>query len=215
MAQAGFTNRVRVAGSGFTIFTFGGQPVTFCQQASITTPSFVGPGTAEIHPLDEPYAVEIVTAAAAGPGQIVLNLFELFGSGGKYSKAWDKLGAGFGSSLGSPFGSATPENASTQIKFTNEGLFGGANDIVDIAIRQAKASPDQLQIVKYIRPVGAGGAAKPYSEEYHGCVITNVIDGEQVEIGTLDVLKQITVAFRYSTLNGKAPEGFNLRNNAL
>lgn len=215
MAVATFRNRVRVGGSGFTLFTFGGQPIAFCQQVAHTSPQPVGAGASAIHPMDEPYPVEIITPAAAGMGQLVLNLFELFGSGGAASKAWDRLGASIGGSTTSPFGSTTNTNASTNLQIGGDGIFQGAVDIVDIFIRQAQADPASLQVVKYIRPLAAGGAASPYSEEYHGCVITNVIDGEQIEVGTLEVIKQVTVAYRYLTRNGTPSQGFAIRDNPL
>jgi len=169
-----FQSRVRVGGV-FTVFTFGGFPITFCQQVSYTSPQPVGGGMSAIQPMDEPYPIEIITPVAAGPGQIVLNMFELFGSGGTASKVWDRLGLSLGAKNG-PFGSETPENQSTNFKLTgpnNGGIFMGAVDIVDIFIRQAQASPAKTEIVKIIRPLGASGPAgspiTPYTEEYHGC----------------------------------------------
>ena len=217
-----FTSRVRVGGSGFTIFTFGSQPIAFCQQASYTSPQPVGGGMSAIQPLDEPYPIEIITPAAAGPGQLVLNMFELFGSGGVASKVWDRLGLSLGSK-NSPFGSESPENQSTNFRLTggaaNGGIFAGAVDIVDIFIRQAQADPEKLKIVKVIRPLGASGPAgspiQPYTEEYHGCVITQVQDGEQIAIGTMEVLKQITINFRYVTRNGQPSLAFKVRDNSL
>jgi hypothetical protein len=213
-----FKTRVRVAGSGFTIFTFGGQAITFCQQVATTSPQPVGNGMSAVHPMDEPYPVEIITPAAAGPGQLVLNMFELFGSGGAASKVWSRLGASIpGASEQSPFGTFSSENptktTSTGFETGSDGIFNGAVDIVDVFIRQAKVDPAKMNIVKYIRPLGAGGTSQPtfYTEEYHGCVITNVIDGEQVEVGTLEIIKQITVAYRYATINGKPSAGFALR----
>ncbi len=223
MADPNFTTRVRVGGSGFTIFTFGQQPIAFCQQASYTSPQPVGQGVSAIQPLDEPYPIELITPAAAGMGQIVLNMFELFGSGGVASKVWDRLGLSLGGSNASPFpGGGTPENASTNFNITGPGkggLFAGAVDIVDIFIRQAQAEPSQLNVTKIIRPLSAKGAPgstiPPYTEEYHGCVITNVADGEQIAIGTMEILKQITINFRYVTRNGKPSAAFQVRDNPL
>lgn len=214
-----FQNRVRVGGSGFTIFTFGGQPVTFCQQVAHTSPMPVGGGASAIHPMDEPYPVEIITPAAAGMGQLVLNMFELFGSGGKASKVWERLGGSIaGGTVTAPFGifPNPEENVSTNLQIGN-GPFAGAIDIVDVYIKQAEVEPNKLQVVKYIRPlpVSGGVEATPYSEEYHGCVLTNVIDGEQIEVGTLEVIKQVTIAYRYTTRNGHASRGFQIRDNAL
>lgn len=220
MAQAIPQNRVRVGGSGFTIFTFGGQPITFCQQIAHTSPQPVGNGVSAIQPMDEPYPVEIITAAAAGMGQLTLNMFELFGSGGSASKAWDRLGANLGGTLQAPFGNLVnggQGNISTALPglAPGNGPFAGAVDIVDIFIRQAQLNPSQMQIVKYIRPLSAGGNAQPYSEEYVGCVITNVQDGETVEVGTLEIIKQITVAYRYMTRNGQPSAAFQQRDAAL
>jgi hypothetical protein len=212
--------RVRVAGSGFTIFTFAGQPISFCQQVQYTSPQFVGNGVSAIQPMDEPYAVELLTPAAAGPGSLTLNLFELFGSGGAASKVWDRLGAPIGSGTGSPFGGTGVTNGSIYDTPSALGAstnpFNGLVDIVDIAIAQAQVDPTQMQIVKYIRPLPTyGNTLTPYSEEYNGCVITNVTDGENVEVGTLEIIKQITVSFRYVTRNGKPSQAFALRDAAL
>ena len=95
----------------------------------------------------------------------------------------------------------------------------GAVDIVDIFIRQAQLAPSQTEVVKIIRPLGASGPAgspiQPYTEEYHGCVITNVQDGEQIAIGTMEVLKQITINYRYMTRNGNPSIAFKVSDNPL
>lgn len=227
--EAFFKSRGRVGGSGFTIFTFGGQPIAFCQQVSYTSPQPVGGGASPIQPMDEPYPVEIMTPAAAGMGQIVLNLFELFGSEGIASKVWDRLGLslGPGTSLANPFGAETPENQSTQFsltgqKVTNPSLapFAGAVDIVDVFVRQAQTEAHKLQIVKIVRPLtpnGPPGTAeiKPYTEEYHGCAITNIQDGEQISVGTMEILKQLTINFCYVTRNTIPSIAFKLRNDPL
>jgi hypothetical protein len=210
----------------FTVFTFGGQPITFCQQVQHTSPQFVGQGFAPIQPMDEPAPVEILTPAAAGPGQLVLNLIDLFGKGGStgvsgVSKVWDRLGATVGGGLQAPFGALSQSgtgNVSTVLPnvTSGNGPFAGLVDIVDIAIAQAQLDPSQMQIVKYIRPLPVGGqAVQPYFESYVGCVITNVVDGEQVDITTLQIMKQITVAYRYLTRNGVPSRGFALRDAAL
>lgn len=220
MATSTVQNRVRIGGSGFTIFTFGGQPVTFCQQVAHTSPQFVGAGASAIQPMDEPYPIEIITPIAAGMGQLTLNMFELFGSGGHASKAWDRLGASVGGGLAAPFGGLTNQgvgNVSTLLPnvTAGNGPFAHKVDIVDIAITQAQLNPSQMQVVKYIRPLSAGAPVSPYSEEYVGCVITQVVDGEQIDVGTLEVIKQITIAYRYTTRNGQPSAAFALRDAAL
>lgn len=229
MANEFFKSRARVGGSGFTIFTFGGQPIAFCQQVSYTSPQPVGGGASPIQPMDEPYPVEIMTPAAAGMGQVVLNMFELFGSNGVASKVWDRLGLSLSqlSTPISPFGSNTPENQSTNFTLTGANVkaesaapFAGAVDIVDIFVRQAQTEAHKLQIVKIVRPLkpnGPPGSAEtePYTEEYHGCAITNVQDGEQIQVGTMEILKQITVNFCYVTRNNVPSIAFKLRNDPL
>ena len=213
-----FQSRPRV-GAGFTIFTYAGQPLVFCQQVAHQSPQPVGGGFSAIHPMDEPYPAAFVTTVAAGAGQMVLNMFELFGKGGKSSKIWDRLGVPLGgTSLSNPFGSTQSSNASIYLNTGDQesGIFKNAADIVDIYIQQAQFDPEATNIVKYIRPLGtAAGGFEPYFETYHGCIITNVVDNEQIEVGTLEIIKQISIAYRYVTRNGSASEGYKFRDSAL
>jgi hypothetical protein len=172
--------------------------------------------------MDEPYPVEIITPAAAGMGQLVLNLFELFGSNGTASKIWDRLGAGRATSNSLPFGPLAGNNGigniSTNISLqaTNNTPFAGAVDIVDIFIRQAQIEPNKMQIVKIIRPLSTSPSNNQiYTEEYNGCVIVDVVDGEQINVGTLEVLKQITVAYRYMTRDNHPSQAFAMRDGRI
>lgn len=195
-------NRARVGGSGFTVFTFGGQPIAFAQQIQHVSPTPVGPGPVAIHPMDEPYPVQVITPAASGMGSLTLNLYELYNS-----KVWDRLGAHLGF-IG---------NGSAPLGSTNEGAFGdavlnGAVDLVDVFIRIAEQPAGSVNVVKYIRPPMLGGTqGVPYSEEYHGCVVTNITDGETVEVGTMEILKQITVAYTHMTRNGRRSKAWDYR----
>jgi hypothetical protein len=216
MASALPRNFVRRGGSGFTLFTFGGQPISFCQQVAHTSPRPVGQGASAIQPMDEPYPIEIITPAAAGMGQIVLNLFELFGSGGKASKAWDRLGVGVNKLGANPFGAVGQSDTSQFLNLGGTGIFSGAVDIVDIFIRQAQADPSSMSVVQIIRPpANPNGAQQPYYIQYVGCVITDVQDGEQIDVGTLEVIKQITVAYRYPLRDGQASAAFAQRDALL
>jgi hypothetical protein len=167
--------------------------------------------------MDEPYPIEIITPAAAGMGQIVLNLFELFGSNGHASKVWDRLGVGVNASGKAPFGSAGLGDTTQFANLTGTGIFTQAVDIVDIFIRQAMADPQQLQVVQIIRPPGNAtpGTSDPYFLQYVGCVITDVQDGEQIDVGTLEVIKQVTVAYRYVLRDGAPSVAFTNRDNQL
>lgn len=200
-----FNNRARVAGSGFTIFTFAGQPIAFAQQVAETSPTPVGPGPVAIHPLDEPYPVQVITPAASGMGSLTLNLYELYNE-----KVWDRLAADVEGTDSNPFGGVQSNNINTQ-----GGVFDGAVDLVDVFIRQAEYSGN-LNVVKYIRPPMIGGRRGiPYAEQYHGCVITNIVDGEQIEVGSMEIIKQVTVAYRFKTRNDRRSKAFEYRDRAI
>lgn len=224
MATSIPNNYVRRAGSGWTLFTFAGQPISFCQQVQHTSPVAVGQGVSAIQPMDEPYPVELITPAAAGMGQLTLNMYELFGSNGSASKVWDRLGYGGGNNS-TPFGTVGQGDTS---QFSNLGVgtsdqngitgnyFMGAVDIVDIFIKQAQMDPSQLQVVQIVRPpTNPNGSQKPYFIQYVGCIITNVVDGETIDVGTLEVLKQITIAYRYQLRDGIPSRAFTTRDAAI
>jgi hypothetical protein len=212
-------NRVRTGGI-LTTFNVFGAPIAFCQQVAYQSPQPVGQGASAIQPMDEPVPIEIITPYAAGMGQITLNLYELFGYGGNSSKVWDRLGVG-------PAGTSTAGSvdeggsfATTSLGSGSGGVFASAVDIVDIFILQAQMDPSALKVVKYIFPLSVGGAPGQQintliTEEYNGCVITNVIDGEQIDVTTLEIIKQITIGFRYVTRGGDPGLKFGLRDNAL
>lgn len=185
MATAVQRNRVRVGGSGFTVFAFMGQPIAFAQQVAYTAPAPVGPGAVAIHPMDEPYPIQVITPAAAGMGSLTLNLYELYNS-----KVWDRLGSDVGAQL--------PNNQNTQS--LGQSILTGAVDIADVFVRVAEQKPEDLTCVKFIRPpVIAGQTGKPYFEIFHNAVITNVVDSEQLEVGTMEVIKQVTIGYTHVT----------------
>lgn len=195
-------NRVRVGGSGFTIFTFMKQPLAFCQQVSHTSPRPVGAGAVPIHPMDEPYPVQVITPAAAGMGSLTLNLYELYNA-----KVWDRLGAEVGASTATPIGS---DRNTTGF---GDNLLSGSVDIADIFVRIAATDPKDLQVVKYVRPPTiAGTAGKPYHEIYNNVVVTDVRDGEQIEVGTMEVLKQIDIGYTHVTRPGYGYNGAGYSN---
>lgn len=187
-----------------------------------TSPVPVGQGVSAIQPMDEPYPVELITPAAAGMGQITLNLFELFGSNGKTSKVWDRLGFGNGTGT-TPFGKVGQGDTSQFLNLggSSAGLnnspdtqyFMGAVDIVDIFIQQAQIAPEHMQVVQIFRPPAnpSNPNPKPSYIQYVGCVITNVQDGETIDVGTLEIIKQITVAYRYQLRDSQASQAFALR----
>lgn len=164
------TGRARVGGSGFTIFTWNSNPIGFARQLAHTSPTPVGPGPTPIHPLDTPYPVDIVTPAAQNIGTLTLQLYELYNQ-----KVWNQMAE-----------------------------IADSVDLVNIFIRMA-ALATPVTMHKVIRPPALGGQGtvtggqKSYAEHYHNCVITNVEDGETIEIGTMEITKRITVAYTYMT----------------
>jgi hypothetical protein len=199
-------NRVRVGGSGFTLFTFAGQPIAFCEQIAHTSPQPVAAPVA-IHPMDEPYPVQVITPAAASMGSLTLRMYELYDE-----KVWDRLGAKIDlPSNSSPFDGLGSNDLSTE-----GGILNGAVDIVDIFIRIAEQNPGDVNVVKFIRPPNVGGTTgKPYQEQYHGCVITDVQDGEQIGVGTMEVTKIITVAYTNITRGTKRSKAFDYRDRPI
>jgi len=179
MADTVQFNRVRVGGSAFTVFRWEGVPLAYCRQVAHTSPTPVGPGPVPIQPMDARYPLQVITPAAAGMGTLTLDMYELYGA-----QVWERLGT-----------------SSTQ---GSGGIFSGAIDIVDIFVRQA-AARNPIQVVKYIKPPQLRGRTfQAYTEEYHNVVVTNVIDGETIEIGTMEVPKQITLAYTHLTRGGKS-----------
>ena len=186
----GAKNRVRISGSGFTVFTWDDKPILFAKQISHTSPTPVAP-TKEIHPMDEPYPVELVTSQAAGMGTLTLQLYELYGA-----QVWERLASYLG---GDPAGSAS---------LARDSVIGSGHGPVDIVgiFNAVSNSPTPIRIVKYIKPPQIRGKVmKPYTEEYHNCVISNVEDGEEIEIGKLEILKNIIVNYTHMTRGDKNP----------
>lgn len=176
------TNRGRIGGSGYTVFAWDNgeagslTPLGFARQVSHQSPTPVGPGTVPIHPMDEPYPVELITPMATTMGTVTLEFYELFGE-----SVWIQL-AGL------------------------SGTKADASDApVDLAgIFRAVANADKpIRIVKFIRePKRGKRGGKVYTEEYNNCVVSQLMDGETIEVGTMEVLKQIVVNYTHVTKDG-------------
>ena len=69
----------------------------------------------------------------------------------------------------------------------------GSNDLAQIFQRVAN-TPEAISMTKHVYPP-RGANVEPYFEQYQNCVITNVIDGETIEVGTMEVLKQVTIGY--------------------
>lgn len=172
--ELGRRNRARVGGSGFTVFAWMNKPILFAKQVSHQSPAPVGPGTVPIHPMDTPYPVELVTPMAATMGTITLELYELYGS-----TVWERL---------------------KELDKSPKG--GGPVDIVGI-FKEVSNTKHPITIFKYIRsPSIRGSAFRTYTEEYHNCVVSQVMDGETIAVGTMEVLKQMVVNYTHLTREG-------------
>jgi hypothetical protein len=170
----GSTDRARIAGSGFTVFTWANSPILYARQVSHQSPQPVGPGPVSIHPMDTPYPVEIITPQAASAGTITLDLYELFGS-----QVWERL-AGLGKATGD-----------------------GPVDIVGIYKAIANTAKP-IRVFKYVKPPSIRGRQmRPYTEEYHNVIVASVEDGETIEVGTMEVLKQVQLQYTHMTRGGR------------
>jgi hypothetical protein len=85
----------------------------------------------------------------------------------------------------------------------------GKVDITDIFYEMAARAP--VNMVKLIRPPKLNTReGKNYFETYHNVKITNVEDGELIEVGTMEIMKTITVAYTHMTRNGKKSQTWRL-----
>lgn len=173
--------RYRVGGSGFTIFVWDNQPIASARQIVHQSPQPVGAGPTAIHPLDATRPLEIITPKAVGMGTLVLEFYEIYGE-----KVWQRLRT-----------------------FANASTASPIKDLADV-FRVLSESSRPIDLVKVVRPP-KGSSVAPYMEQYHNCVITNLADGETIEVGTMEILKQITVAYTqitsssYSSINFTDP----------
>lgn len=170
MAANTILDRVRVGGSGFTIFHWRGKPLAFARQVAHTAPEPVA-APAAIQPMDARRPIQVITPAAAGMGTLTLELYDLYGA-----QVWERLA----------------------------GL-AGTTDLVDIFMR-VSALADPIHMTKVIQPptlqgIDFGASGSFYTETYNNCVITNVVNGETIEIATMEVSKQITVAYTHMSLS--------------
>lgn len=158
----------RVGGSKYTIFQHGSNPIALLNEVSHTSPAPVAQSVA-IQPLDSKRPLEIITPAAIGMGTLVLQFFEIWNA-----RVWDDL-------------------------FKLAGLAPGkAVDLADVFDAVA-ASGERIQVKKVIHPPAGAGAPftgqNGYTETYENVVVSNIEDGETISVGTMQVMKNITVNY--------------------
>ncbi len=170
----------RNGGQGFTAFWWSGQVIGFAQQVSHQSPQPVAPPVA-IQPLDQQYPMQIMVPAAVGAGTLQCQLFEMYNS-----KVWDRIMAVTDSISG----------------IGNAGARNQYADLSEVFLRLS-ALNKPINASKIIYPPNAGVRGGPkvrhYAELYHNVMITDIRDDEQITIGTMEVLKNITMMYTYMT----------------
>lgn len=171
----------RVGGSGFTVFHWEGRPIGFAQTIAHQSPQPVAAPVA-IQPLDQRYPLEIITPAAVGPGTLQVQLYEMYNN-----KVWDEI-------------MRVVDNTHRQGVQTNR--LSKYNDLVEVFIRLANIGRG-IQCTKIVYPPNKVQRVKSqyYADTYHNCKITDIRDDEQIDIGTMDIIKNMTIQYTHSTRN--------------
>jgi hypothetical protein len=185
----------RTGGSGFTAFFWQGHIIGFAQAVSHTSPQPVAQPVA-IQPLDQQRPMQIIVPAAIGPGTLQVQMFEMFNN-----KIWDEIML------------VTDHTTSNTLGTQPNSIY---NDLADIFLRLSALYPNEgITAYKYIYPPNAGvfptpGKASPYADVYHNCMITDIRDDEVVQIGTMEVIKNMTIQYTKMTrLLGNAANNLN------
>ena len=170
----------RVGGSGFTVFHWQGQPIGFAQAVSMQSPQPVAAPVA-IQPMDQQYPLQIITPAAIGPGTLVLQMYETYNS-----KIWDAIMA------------IVDKTNTTGLQTNKLPVY---NDLVEVFIRLANIGKG-INCTKIIYPpnkVQGGTKSQFYADTYHNCTITDIRDDESIDIGAMEIVKNMTIQYTYST----------------
>lgn len=174
----------RVGGSGFTAFHWMGHVIGFAQQVAHQSPQPVA-APVPIQPMDQQHPMQILVPAAVGPGTLQVQLFEMYNS-----KVWDHL-------------MRITDDKSFSNDFGTAGIRSQYNDLSEIFLRlSALSKPINCTKIVYPPNVGVrGGTSKirAYADTYHNCMITDLRDDETIEIGTMEVIKNLTIMYTYAT----------------
>jgi hypothetical protein len=177
----------RVGGSAYTAFGWGGRIIGLARGIAEQSPRPVAQPVA-IQPMDQRYPMDIITPAALGPGTLTFRTFEKWNS-----RVWDDM-----------MDAVAP-------------LSGGQRytDLVSVFIALAALS-SPVNAIKVINPPRrAGETVKPYGDLYLNCKITDIRDDEDVEIATMEIVKNITITYTRKVRTDAGLAGFgDLANNA-
>lgn len=170
----------RVGGSGFTAFWWAGKVIGFAQAVGHQSPQSVAAPVA-IQPLDQEYPMQILVPAAIGPGTLQLQMFEMYNQ-----SVWDQIMAITDQTTG--VGTA--------------GAKSRYNDLAEVFLRLS-ALNKPINASKIIYPPNAGVRGGPkkrhYAELYHNVMITDIRNDEQIQIGTMEVVKNMTIMYTRMT----------------
>jgi len=171
----------RVGGSGFTAFHWSGQVIGFAQSVRHTSPQPVAP-PAWIQPLDAQHPLQIIVPAAIGPGSLEVQMFEMYNS-----KVWDRI-------------MEITDNTQGNFPSTVPPAPAKYHDLSEIFLRLSSLQQG-ISCTKIIYPPNAGVRGGPttrkYADQYYNCVITDIRDDETIIIGTMEVLKTMTIMYTY------------------
>jgi hypothetical protein len=170
----------RVGGSGFTAFWWAGSVIGFAQAVSHQSPQPVAAPVA-IQPLDQQYPMQILVPAAIGPGTLQVQLFEMYNQA-----VWDQI----------------MHITDTTAGIGTAGTKTIYNDLSEVFLRLS-ALNKPITASKIVYPPNAGVRGGPkvkhYAELYHNCMITDIRNDENIQIGTMEVVKNMTIMYTYMT----------------
>jgi hypothetical protein len=166
----------RIVGSGNTVLQAqDGKNIAFLKSVQDTPPTPLGGGAGGsavvIQPLDAQYPVEIVTSNAVGAGTLTLTLIEVW-----EEEAWQRI-------IG--YKDAKSLVGETAVRGANDSRIIPRKGVFDL-------NTGDLKLTKIITTPSGVTRGKVYT----GCVITNVEEGETVEIGSMT--KDVTVTVMYT-----------------
>lgn len=168
----------RVGGSGFTAFQWKGHVIGFAQSVEHTSPQPVAPPS-PVQPLDQQYPMQILVPAAIGAGTLRVQLFEMYNR-----KVWDQI-----------------MKITDTLDPSNAGVRAVYNDLSEIFLRlSALATPVTCTKIVYPPSTGVRGGpgVRHYADIYHNCMVTDIRDDEIIEIGTMEVIKNMTIMYTHS-----------------
>lgn len=173
--------RARTGGSGFTIYqwNFGNSAVefvSFARQVTDQSPTPVGPGTVPIHPMDAIRPDHLITPGAITMGTLTLEVYELVPI-----NAWENF----------------PGLEGAQDLADVFALVAGSTN--ECTIQKNIYDPAKRKIDENANTFTGNGKDADRTRIYHNCVISNIIDGESIEVGTMQVLKQVVVNYTHAT----------------